>query len=265
LNIKEYISTGVVESYVLGELSGKDLAEFEANIAAYPELREELARTETTLGQFAMRSAIHPASYVKMKVMSAASRPGSKTTPAGKSLQMWQYATAASVTFALAAAIAAYTFWSNWRTSEDNLAELRALNEQVAQDYDQVSGRLDKIESDLRIYGDPAFQKVVMKGTEGAPDALASIYWNKTTSETFLSIQHLRDLTREQQYQLWAIVDGSPVDMGVFDSFANAESGLLQMKNITNAAAFAVTIEPRGGKTAPSLQTMQAVGTVGKS
>ena len=76
----------------------------------------------------------------------------------------------------------------------------------------------------------------------------------------FLSVQNLKDLTEENQYQLWAIIDGAPVDAGVFNP---GESNLLKMKNITSgAAAFAVTIEPKGGSENPSLETMQVVGEV---
>ena len=72
----------------------------------------------------------------------------------------------------------------------------------------------------------------------------------------------MRTLAQENQYQLWAIIDGKPVDAGVFDT---SLAGLLKMKEIGNgAAAFAVTIEPRGGKASPTLETMQVVGNVVK-
>jgi anti-sigma-K factor RskA len=42
----------------------------------------------------------------------------------------------------------------------------------------------------------------------------------------------------------------------VFDCFA----GQLKMKSIANPGAFAITIEPRGGKTSPTLETLQVTG-----
>ena len=70
-------------------------------------------------------------------------------------------------------------------------------------------------------------------------------------------------LAQENQYQLWAIIDGKPVDAGVFD---NNFKGLLKMKDVgTGAATFAVTIEPRGGRQTPTLETMQVAGNVVKS
>ncbi len=88
-----------------------------------------------------------------------------------------------------------------------------------------------------------------MKGTANAPASMAYVYWNESTKEVYLSIQIMKELSESNQYQLWAIIDGKPVDAGVFDADI---SGLLKMKDIgSGAATFAVTIEPRGGKESP--------------
>jgi len=47
--------------------------------------------------------------------------------------------------------------------------------------------------------------------------------------------------------------------MGVFDFDVE---GLIKMKNIQNAAMFAVTIEPKGGSVNPTLDLMQVAGEV---
>jgi anti-sigma-K factor RskA len=109
---------------------------------------------------------------------------------------------------------------------------------------------------------DPNFKRVVMTGTPNSPQSLASVYWNENSKEVYLSIQNMKELARENQYQLWAIIDGKPVDAGVFDGNM---AGLLKMKEIgAGAVTFAVTIESRGGKPSPSLQTMQVAGNVDK-
>ncbi len=58
--------------------------------------------------------------------------------------------------------------------------------------------------------------------------------------------------------QLWAIVEGKPVDAGMID----ACSGLCKMKNISNASAFAITLEKRGGSPTPNLEQLQVIGNV---
>ncbi len=262
MNRQEYILSGVLEAYVLGGLTEQEKVDVEKNLAQYPELRDELARVEDTSEALLLGLAIAPPASVKERVMLA-------IQPTGKIIKMdtdralqWRYAAAASIAIALGASLLAYDYHSKWKSSEVALNDLVAQNKQIAQDYNRVNLRLDKVENDLHVIDNPAFAKVVMKGTPNAPQAMASVYWNEQTKEVFLSTQNLRALSQQNQYQLWAIINGKPVDAGIFDGNV---AGLLKMKVIgKGAVTFAVTIEPRGGKPSPTLETMQVAGNVGK-
>jgi anti-sigma-K factor RskA len=253
-----------LEAYALGELSAAERFEVEKNLVQYPELREELLLIEEAQEEFLQKSAIQPKAFVKEELF----KKIAEKKPAGKVVSMsddnskisfWKYAAAASVAIALVTSYLAYNYYGKWRSTENDLSDLIAQNQQIARDYNTVNQRLDKIETDIKVIDNPAFSRVVMKGTENAPEAMAYVYWNESSKEVYLSIQNMKTLAQENQYQLWAIVDGKPVDAGVFDSNM---AGLLKMKNLGGAAAFAVTIEPRGGKPSPSLETMQVVGNV---
>jgi len=54
-----------------------------------------------------------------------------------------------------------------------------------------------------------------------------------------------------KQYQLWAIVDGVPVDAGLLET--NAPVAFVKMKNIPKAQAFAITLENTGGNKTPTM------------
>lgn len=263
MNVEAYISSGILEAYALGELSAQERAEVERNLQQYPELRKELALIEEAQEALLMKAAVSPRASVKQQLFKTIDdRQPSEQKPRAATLPFWKFAAAASVTIALVASYLAYDYRSKWKDSENNLAELIAQNQRVAQDYNAVNKRLDILEKDLNIINNPAFHRVVMKGTPNAPEAMASIYWNESTKEVYLNIQSLKQLAENNQYQLWAIIDGKPVDAGVFDGNS---AGLLRMKNVgTGVATFAVTIEPRGGKAAPTLETMQVVGNVVK-
>ncbi len=263
MNIQEYISSGVLEAYVLGELNEMERAFLESNLAQYPELKDELVRVEETSEALLMKLAMQPSPFFKEKVMQS-------IQPKGKIVRMdtsqgvrWKYAAAASIALALGASYLAYDYRSKWKSSEFTLNDLIAQNKQVAQDYNRVNLRLDKVENDLHIIDNPAFTKVVMNGTPNAPQAMASVYWNKQTKEVFLSIQSLKELAHQNQYQLWAQIDGKMVDAGVFDGNL---AGLVKMKSMFKAdvTVFAVTIEPRGGKPVPTVETLQVAGSVSK-
>lgn len=261
MNIKDYISSGILEAYVLGQLSARETSELESNLQRYPELREELARVEEAQEQLLMAIAVAPPPRIKDAVLSQVtdvpSRDEAKVIPiSGATSSFWQYAAAACITVAVISSYLAFNYYNKWQNSQVALNDLMAQNAQIAKDYNTVNQKLNDITTELDVTSNPSFARVLMKGTENAPQALASIYWNKATNEVYLSVHELRQLSQDQQFQLWAIVDGKPVDAGVFDG----RKGLIKMKDIPNAAAFAVTIEPRGGSVNPTLSSMQTVG-----
>jgi len=264
LNLKDYISSGILEAYLLDEVTPHERMEVQRMLQQHPDLKEELNRIEETMETFAMKAAFAPRKELKNKILlkvekSSVNAIGGKVISLSP-LPFWKYAAAASVIMAIGASYLAYNYRQQWKQTNIALNDLMAQNQRIAQDYNVVNQKLEKIQDDLSIVESTAFRKVVMKGIAGEPNALASVYWNSSTEEVFLSIQNLKEISRDNQFQLWAIVDGKPVDAGVFDT---GYDGLLKMKNIKGATAFAVTIEPRGGKVTPTLETMQVVGTTG--
>ena len=263
MNVKEYISSGVLEAYALGDLTASERQEVELMIVKYPELRAELLVIESTLEELALRGAVSPKPESKQQLLKSlpAKPKQAKVIALAPANGYWKWAAAASVAFALVASYLAYDYRERWITTTVALNELIDRNQEFAQNYNQINLQLQKLQGDFGIIENAAFSKIILNGTANSPESLASVYWNKTTEEAYLSIQTLKQLSQEQQFQLWAIVDGQPVDIGVFDP---GFSGLLKMKNVKNPSAFAVTIEPRGGRPSPTLETMQVLGTLAK-
>lgn len=176
------------------------------------------------------------------------------------SSKQWRLAVVASAIVALVASFLAIDLLHKWKASEQALANMSEHNQQAVDDCNKVNERLERLEVDHGIVDNPAFRKVVLRGTDQAPSALASVYWNETSKEVYLSVQELKDISAEQQFQLWAIIDGKPVDAGVFDL---TKGRLLRMRNVNpGVKTFTVTIEAKGGKPAPTTETMQVAGNV---
>jgi anti-sigma-K factor RskA len=267
VNVKEYISTGVLEAYVLGALNEAEQAAVERDLARHPELRQELAGIEAAQEALLMKASIAPPERVKAKLFEQidAATPASRTIsikPAGRDV-FWRLAAAAAVALAVITSYLAYDYRSKWKNASFDLNNLIAQNQRMAQDHSQVNQRLDRMENDMKVMRNPSFRRVVMKGMEKAPGSMASVYWNESSNEVYLNLHSMKKLPKGNQYQLWAIIDGKPVDAGVFD---DTMVGLQKMKPIaTGATMFAVTVEPRGGKASPTLETMQVAGEVVKS
>lgn len=262
MNGNEYIESGILEAYALGELPADERAHVEAMLAQHPALRDELADIEMTMEMVARDHALKPSATIKGKLMASVATPVAQSPKVENNrVPFWRYSLAASLVLFVGTAVVAFLFYGRWQKAENQLAELLVQNQRLAGDFNSVNQRLDKMEGDVKVVSNPAFERTVLNATPSAPGAQAYVFWNRQTRELYLGIQQLRALSAESQYQLWAIVDGKPVDAGVFDP----ETGLLRMKDMAGATAFAVTIEPRGGKASPTLETMQVIGEVGKS
>lgn len=262
MNISEYISSGALEAYALDQLPEVERGEVEALLLKHPELSEEMTQIELAIESLAFETAVAPPLPVQQQILSVVSnREAPVIAMSGnESGSLMKYVVAASITVALVSSFLAFNYWNKWKLSEIQLSALVAQNQQYADNYNQVNQELDNIQSDVAIMSDLSYSKVVLDATDGAPGSLATIYWNKSTQEVFLNIQQLKVLAEDQQYQLWAIMDGKPVDAGVFD--LDNSRLLVPMKNVSSAAAFAVTIEPKGGSASPTLAAMQVLGNV---
>src|SRR5580692_10327943 len=65
INIKEYIESGVLELYVLGDASVEEAAEIEKLAETHPEIRKEIEEISKALEIYAEANAIEPSSLVR--------------------------------------------------------------------------------------------------------------------------------------------------------------------------------------------------------
>jgi anti-sigma-K factor RskA len=100
-----------------------------------------------------------------------------------------------------------------------------------------------------------------MQGTDLSPEAIAAVFYNPASESSLIDVCNLPVPPSDQQYQLWAIVDGTPVSMGVFEVGADP-SNLQPVEYVAGAQAYAVTLEPKGGSESPTLEQMYVIGEI---
>ncbi len=268
MNIQEYISSGIVESYVLGLASREEQLEFEQLCAANPELRAAREAFELNLEQHAIASAIDPPAQLKQKVW-AEIQPASATVlnmekrsseqATVRSMNRGKYAAAASIILLVASTVLNFYFYKQYQSSLSKYDELFASTQQVVKENKVQQAKLDVYESSMRLMNDSNMAVIALKGLPVSPNSRTTLYWDKQTKDVYVHVNNLPQPTEGKQYQLWAIVDGKPVDAGVFDM--TDASALAKMKNIPRAQAFAITLEKKGGVAAPA-GTMFVMGQI---
>ena len=145
-----------------------------------------------------------------------------------------------------------------YQTKQEN-KDLADTNDRLKVSLDTTRNILQRIVSEQKdVVSNPNVTVVNMVGTQVAPKSSANIYWDSTSSNVYLVVKNMPKLPSDQQYQLWALIDSKPKDLGVFD--ATDEKVILKMKNTQKAQAFAITVEQKGGSPSPTLQKMQSIG-----
>jgi anti-sigma-K factor RskA len=275
VNIQEYISSGIVESYVLGLASNEEQLEFEQLCATNAELRQAREAFELSLEQHALDNAVAPPAALKQKTwndinldintaapvvnMKKAENNTQPLTPV-RSVSFAKLLAAASVILLVGSTLLNFYFYNQYKSSAARLDELIASNQQLADNKRVIEAKLLEYDRSFSMIKDTNMAVIAMKGQPVAPQSLTTVYWNKQTKDVYLLVNALPQPAAGKQYQLWAIVDGKPVDAGLLKP--DATDGLVKMSNIPKAQAFAITLENMGGsKTTPTMP----IYVVGKS
>ncbi|PTB92189.1 hypothetical protein C9994_14410 [Marivirga lumbricoides] len=282
MNIENYISSGIIEAYVLDQLTEQERHEVQQMAEQHQEVRIAIIEAEDTLIAFAQKGSITPPVSSKNKLFQdlgieiqqppveekkeveeslKANTSTSEIRPAVKERSLYQYISAAASIIAILGIVLSFYYRGQWLETEDRLFSLIAQNETLAQQYNIVKNQADQYASNLDILRQPGIENVLMDGLDISPDAEAVVHWNKNTNEVYLNAKKMPYNEDAYQYQLWAIVDGKPIDMGVFDVSGDM-TGLLKMKSINKPSAFAVTLEPRGGSANPTMDQMYVIGQI---
>ncbi len=259
MNIQEYISSGIVESYVLGLAGEGERAEFEQLCLQYPELVEARTAFEETLEKFALANTIVLPENLRYRFLEAIdSSPSINQSSkvitmenSQKPVRRTNWLAVAAVILLIGCAYFAYQFYSQ---SE----ELKKTNKELQSRLDSTDNILNQIVAEQKVFKDSNVTVVNMVGTQIAPRSSANVYWDSASSSVYLVVKNMPKLPSDQQYQLWALIDGKPKDLGVFD--AEQEKLILKMNNTQKAEAFAITIEKKGGNPSPTLEKMQSMG-----
>ncbi|MDF2455356.1 MAG: hypothetical protein K0R51_1349 [Cytophagaceae bacterium] len=261
MNVKEYISSGILETYLLGGLSTAEAGEVEAYVQQYPEIRAELDKLEGDLEKIALSYAKAPSASVKSKIASQLDFAEEKEVKVIPIPSFYRQAIAASVALAIISTASAGYFWNKWQHAEGRVIALESEKGVLADNINLTKQELEKTTHYLSLIQDTSSVLVTLKGSPLSPKAAAKVLWNKSSQQVYLGgLASLPTPAADQQYQLWAIVDGQPVDAGVFD-LENPQV-LQQLKTIGKAQAFAVTLEKKGGSPTPTLAALYLIGNV---
>lgn len=270
MEVKDIISSGLLELYITGLTSNEETLQVEQWAEQYPEVKNEIAELQNAMESYVMAQAIHPDDLLKEKILSKIKPDASvkekifsqiKSMPKQDPLivdttpekiegakvysipSYYKWAIAASVILLIGSLILNYTYYNKY---QDTSKDLQTAQVEL-QKQQQIADAMNK---DMDVMTDKNAMPVVLNGTEKSPDALAKIFWMKNTGDVYVDPTNLPQAPSGMQYQLWAIVDGKPVDAGMLTTKKGIYH-IQKMKSFGKAQAFAITLETAGGNPTP--------------
>jgi len=269
VNVDDYMASGILEMYVLGLCSVEERSEVDSLLKVHPELILELRRIEDSVENYALSNAMEPSASLKSRVMSSLEGDKGENVVQSSPLAIasdnskrfnWSYLAAACFVLLVASASVNVILMQRYNNTKEALMAIETQNSQLAQELNAKQASFQEVFSALQIVNDTSVRIVRMKGLPLSPQSMATIYWNRSSDEVYLSVNSLPTPPAGKQYQLWAIVGDTPIDAGVFDIQNSSE--LQRMKSFDDAAAFAVTLEPAGGSVSPTMEQMIVVAAL---
>jgi anti-sigma-K factor RskA len=274
MNTTEYIASGILEAYALGAVSDQERREVECLSAIYPEVRQELDTLLRSLENYALMHSEEPPADLRDRIMAeldfspaptqtgpvrvADTSPETNMRPLHADGPAFKRTWLVAASVGLLALVFSYFLVSQLNRAQQTTATLQSTNERLAIEVEQLRVRQQRADQTLALVNMPGTRIVRVKGNEKAPNGGMLVYWNANQQQVAVQVESLPALPADRQYQLWALVDGKPVDAGVFDATTDPQA---MNRQIARADAFAVTIERRGGSPTPTLSTLLAVGS----
>jgi anti-sigma-K factor RskA len=266
-DLKAYIESGILELYAMGDLSQSERHEVELMLANHPELLIELIEIEKSLQAYTEQYAIEPAEHLRDRILGALDTREEaivKTLPV-KQTNFYKYAFAASIALLLVSTATIVNLNTQLNVSNQRIVSLEVSNQKFSSNVNYINGQLLNTRQTLDVYTNSKDYKLVeLKGMPKAPPgSKMMVAFNPAKEAVMIDMASLKmpENDAEHQYQLWALVDGKPVDLGVFDAKADTTL-MLKMKSIGKAQAFAVTLERRGGSVNPTMDQMMLMGNI---
>ncbi|CAM3414241.1 anti-sigma factor domain-containing protein [Elizabethkingia occulta] len=270
MNTKEYISSGIIESYILGLASPEEAGILECVMKNNAEVKAAFEEAQKTLEDLATVQAMTPPDDLKSKIwakiqkeevteapISEVAEPvinlkieeKGKTAEVKKSNNWKNFAIAASVLFLVS--IAGNMYWINQQSeTKKEIAKLTTVN--TSQDL-----ALQKMNEKWQMLSGSNMQIITLKGVEKHPESKATVFWDQKTKEVYLNAESLPKAPKGMQYQLWAIADGKPVNAGMYTEEKDSK---IALSKIPKAQAFAITLEKENGSEVPTMENMYVMG-----
>jgi hypothetical protein len=246
MDIKEYISSGIIETYVMGLCGPEEERELQQLRSKYPELNNAIIAYEKAMENNMLQQTTHPGDDTDKRILTMLDKM-SKPAPViplyiPKRNWLKRFAIAASLLLLISAGLNFYLY-----------------RQTKKQDISSNNSTLPL--SDYQVLTNPSITPIAMYGVGSHAICRCTMFWDKKTGKMYIMIHHLPQSSAAKDYQLWATVDGKPVNVGIVQD--NIRGRFIEMNKVpAGAIAFSITLEKAGGSSLPTVDETYLQGSI---
>ncbi|WP_346882749.1 anti-sigma factor [uncultured Algibacter sp.] len=243
--ITTFLSSGLLDKYLLGETTSAEAEMVESYILKYPEVQNTYNTLQYNLEVVSKSKAIEAPKFILDKILDELE----DDTPVinlktQKNYKVWhRIAIAASVASILFGGYSFALYNQNQKLANENQVVVEELFD-LRSDIEQNNVMLDNVMRQLLKLNNPETEKYIITGNDRAKDLRTVAYINPKEKTSMIDVVSLPELPEEQCYQIWAELQGKMVNLGILNE---SDRKLMSLPYAENALALKITIEPKGG------------------
>jgi len=255
LKLNEILESGLLELYVLGQLTEEEIKSVEDAKLKFPELKHEIFAIEKAIFHYDQQFKLTPPSGVLESINQQLGFNNSTPAVPEKASKSSAWSIA-SLILGLGLIGSLFYAWNLKKQSSEIQLEQNALLQKCEEEKNIYNENQRMMASALDLNA----SKYLIAPTDKYPDTELVIYNNPTTKKNFIQISNLPPLANNQSYQLWSLKGtNAPIPLDVFES---QDQEFIEVSFVDDTNAYAITIEPRGGQDSPTMENLIGVFSI---
>jgi anti-sigma-K factor RskA len=238
-------------AYALGATTPEETAAIETALPTSPELAAEVASFREVAAEMAQLAPVAPSPSMRGRLLDRVHRerpiaPAAIATPPSGWRNRGRYIAAAAAIL-IVASLGAESFLMAKRVRD--IDRLRADAVAHLAHREQTLNTL--------LYGEDALRVIHLKAADTVKGPGIQFFWNEKLRSGVVHAFRLPPAPANHAYQVWAIVDGKPASVKVFNSDRDGHAlveGLDMPTTSRGVTVIAVTVEPAGGSSQPTTE-----------
>lgn len=253
-DIYSFLESGLLEKYVVGDVTIAESERVESYISKYPEVASKYESLQNNLEIISELNAVNPPKGVLQNIFAELDDTPVITmyTKQKTALKWYSFvSTAAAVIFA---AFTLFFYNQNRQLTDENQVVVEEIFD-LRSDIEDTNNKLESVMNQLLRLNNPETEKYILRGNTRAKDLKTVAYVNPKEKTSMVEVVSLPQLPEEQCYQMWAQMQDRMVNLGILDP---SERNLRQIPYTEDALSFNITIEPKGGNETATLENSVA-------